>query len=84
MIGMKKLGMSCEHVSRLVSTSKDRPLSMGERLKVTMHLAICRHCTRFEEQQRLLKGAIEKDKRGDRARRAHSPRDHFAGLGEEG
>lgn len=57
--------MSCEHVSRLVSHSKDRRLSLGERMKVVMHLAICRYCTRFEEQLRLLERAIERDKRGD-------------------
>ena len=65
MTSMRKLGMSCEHVSRLVSDARDRPLSMGERLKVRMHLAICRYCSRFEAQLRLLKHAIERDKRGD-------------------
>lgn len=65
MMDMKRLGMSCEDVSRLVSDAKDRPLSMGERLKVGMHLAMCKYCARFEQQLGLLKRAIEREKRGD-------------------
>jgi hypothetical protein len=65
MINMKKLGMpSCHEVSRLVSESNDRPLSAGERWKVRLHVAMCRHCMRFEKQLRMLSEAIQKDKRG--------------------
>jgi putative zinc finger protein len=65
MIDMRKLGMpSCEEASRLVSEAKDRPLSAGERWKMRFHLAMCRHCGRFEEQLRMLDEAIRKDKQG--------------------
>lgn len=65
MMAMKEIGMSCAHVSRLVSDATDRPLTMGERLKVRMHTAMCRYCSRFAEQLALLRCAIEQDKRGD-------------------
>lgn len=62
---MKRFGMSCEDVSQLVSDARERPLSMGERLRVRMHMAMCKYCSRFEQQLRLIKRAIERDKRGD-------------------
>lgn len=65
MIDMGMLGMpSCEQASRLVSESKDRPLSPSEQFKMRFHLAMCRHCARFEKQLRMLGEAIRKDKRG--------------------
>lgn len=68
MIDMKKLGMpSCESVSRLVSESHDRPMSWGERMKIRLHLAMCRYCARFERQLDVLEAAIEDDKRGGAA-----------------
>ncbi len=68
MIDMKKLGMpSCESVSQLVSESHDRLISWRERAKIRLHVAMCRYCTRFQQQLDVLKAAIERDKRGDAA-----------------
>ena len=68
MIDMRKLGMpSCESVSQPVSESHDRPTSWRERTKIQFHLAMCRYCTRFQQQLGVLKAAIERDKRGDAA-----------------
>lgn len=65
MISMKKLGMpTCEEMSNLISQGHDRSLSVGERWKIQLHIAMCRYCTRFERQLRLLRAAIQRDKRG--------------------
>ena len=65
MIGMKQFGMlSCEDVSLLISQTHDRPLSSREQWKIRLHVAMCRYCTRFQRQLRVLHGAVEKDKRG--------------------
>ncbi len=61
----KKLGMpTCESVSLLVSEASDRPLGWSERLKMHMHLAVCRHCTRFERQLALLRRLVRRDREG--------------------
>ena len=40
----------CKKTSRLVSESMDRPLPMGKRLMVWIHLRMCKYCHRFEQQ----------------------------------
>lgn len=61
---MKQLGMpSCEDISLLASQRHDRPLSLRERGKMAMHLAMCRYCSRFNRQLRVLHAAVEQDKR---------------------
>lgn len=46
---------TCEDISRLVSTGMDQNLAFGDRMKVRLHLAMCRWCRRFEAQLRLLR-----------------------------
>jgi predicted anti-sigma-YlaC factor YlaD len=41
---------SCREASRLAATRCDRPLSLTERIALTMHLGICRSCRRFARQ----------------------------------
>lgn len=40
----------CRDVSRKVSQGMDAPLPLLQRLAVRMHLAMCRHCSRFQRQ----------------------------------
>lgn len=42
--------ISCQAASRLISQSLDAPLSWQNRLALRLHLAICKHCTRFSQQ----------------------------------
>ena len=61
---MKQLGMpSCEEVSALVSQRHDRPLTIRERGTMAFHLAMCRYCSRFQHHLRVLRAAVEQDKR---------------------
>lgn len=48
---------SCRDISLLVSRSLDTRLSAGERLRVRLHLLLCRSCRQFDVQLRLLRRA---------------------------
>lgn len=49
--------LSCKEVSGLVSLSLDRPLPIGKRLAVRMHLMICKLCSRYRRQLLFLRQA---------------------------
>lgn len=49
--------MTCREASRLVSESHDRPLRLGERFGMRLHLLICAACARFERHLRFLRRA---------------------------
>ena len=50
--------MKCREVSGLVSTGDVETASLRQRIAVWMHIAMCRHCRRFERQlQQLRRGA---------------------------
>ncbi len=54
---------SCQQVSKLVSDAHERQLTLGERLRLRMHLAICDLCRAYARDIRLLKsicGLLEK------------------------
>lgn len=42
--------ISCEEVTRLVSESMDKDLSIGKYIGVRIHLLMCTFCRRFKEQ----------------------------------
>lgn len=52
--------LSCKEVTQLLSQAQDRKLSMSERLRVTMHLAMCRGCTNFRKQMDFLRLACRR------------------------
>jgi predicted anti-sigma-YlaC factor YlaD len=47
--------LTCKEASRLVSEGQDRKLALRERLGLRLHLWMCTHCRRFEQQIRLLR-----------------------------
>lgn len=47
---MKMWIFNCREVSRLVSESMDREMSLGQRLGIRFHLLMCRYCARFGQQ----------------------------------
>jgi hypothetical protein len=42
--------LSCKEVSRIVSESMDRSVTMSESLEMKMHLFMCKFCSRFKRQ----------------------------------
>ena len=42
--------VSCKEASRLLSQGEDRRLSLGERIKLRLHLVVCTGCMRFKRQ----------------------------------
>lgn len=49
--------LSCKQVARLLSTEELHRASLSTRWGVRMHLWMCRHCSRFAAQIRLLGSA---------------------------
>ncbi len=53
--------LRCREISRLVSESMDWDLSLRRRLEVRMHLMMCRLCSGFARQVRLLRRAAREN-----------------------
>lgn len=46
---------TCKDISCLLSDSMDHPLTWRERWAVRLHLLMCRHCSRFQQQVHFLR-----------------------------
>lgn len=46
--------MSCETAARMISEGKDRPLSLGEKMGLRMHLAMCALCRGYQKNLEVL------------------------------
>lgn len=63
--------LSCRDATRLMSESQERPLSIGERMSLGMHIMVCKGCHNFKEQMGTLremmrayaKGKSEREKK---------------------
>ena len=81
--------LNCKEVSRLVASDELRTSGVVTRLRVRMHLLICRHCRRYVEQLRIIGTAARANMRnlvGDKetlARLENSILDDAFGSGEE-
>ena len=42
--------LNCKEVTELCSQEMERPLGLGERLSLRMHLMVCTGCTNFRKQ----------------------------------
>ncbi|GAA0787223.1 zf-HC2 domain-containing protein [Marinobacterium sediminicola] len=45
---------SCKRATELMSQQLDRELKMNEKLSLRMHLMMCRHCRKCDEQFKVL------------------------------
>lgn len=52
--------LTCQEVTRLLSESQDRKLSVPEKLKLEMHLAMCRGCKAYRGQMTFLRAACRR------------------------
>lgn len=50
---------TCEEAVRLISDRRERPLSLRERLLLKWHLAICRWCMRYAQQEHIIHQAAQ-------------------------
>ncbi|MET0383193.1 MAG: zf-HC2 domain-containing protein [Burkholderiaceae bacterium] len=55
---MSLFNRKCREVTRLILERKDRRLTAIERIAVRLHLSVCRMCTRFSAQVRLMDQAM--------------------------
>jgi hypothetical protein len=53
--------LRCREMSKLVSESMERDLPLRQRLQVWMHLMMCRLCSGFARQMRLLRRAAREN-----------------------
>ena len=53
-----RLRLTCQETARLVLEGEDRTLPLGERVLVRVHLGMCKGCTRFTQQVRLMHAAM--------------------------
>lgn len=51
--------LSCREVTRLVSESQERKLTVGERLSMNLHLMMCEGCKNFSLQVPFLRRAMK-------------------------
>jgi len=52
--------IDCREASRLISQNADRPLPLGRRLQLRLHLLVCDACTNFSRQVRHLRQALKR------------------------
>ena len=57
--------MSCKQATHLLSERQDRPLALGERIALRLHLAICDGCSAVSRQFEFLRRAVQRLPSGD-------------------
>lgn len=55
--------LNCKEASRLISQRLDRPLPLGSRVLLRVHLSLCDACTEFQRQVALLREAARRYRR---------------------
>ncbi|QDT05533.1 hypothetical protein K227x_39330 [Rubripirellula lacrimiformis] len=53
--------LTCKQISELISQSLDRPLPLGKRMSVWMHLKMCRLCAAFRRDQVLFQSSLSRE-----------------------
>lgn len=50
---------SCKEVSRLLSASQEQKLTFMQRAELKLHLAMCKHCSRFNNNLTAIRSAVQ-------------------------
>jgi len=56
--------LNCKQASHLMSEAQDRPLALGERLPLRLHLYMCVGCRNYGKQLDFLRAATRELKAG--------------------
>ena len=51
---LNKMMISCENATLFVSQKEEHKLSISNKMKLLLHLAVCKFCRLFEQQNNLL------------------------------
>ncbi len=57
--------MNCQHCTRLISESQDRPLTLAEEISLKVHMMVCSGCKNFSLQLPFLSQAMKSYAKGD-------------------
>lgn len=57
---MARFMLTCAEATRLLSDALDRPLPLGRRLGLRLHLLVCRWCDRYGRQLRFIRDALRR------------------------
>jgi hypothetical protein len=52
--------LSCRDVTKLLSESMDTSLPIGKRIRVRVHLLMCKFCSRYERQLLLIRDTVRR------------------------
>ena len=52
--------IDCKEASRLISQHADRPLPLGRRIQLRLHLLVCDACANFGRQVDFLRRAVNR------------------------
>ncbi|BEV73793.1 hypothetical protein THUN1379_32750 [Paludibacterium sp. THUN1379] len=52
--------LTCQQVSRLLSQAQDQPLSLGEHIKLRLHLSVCDACSNFRRSLGFIRQAARR------------------------
>jgi len=58
---------SCKQVTGMISESMDRELPFSKRMGIRFHLMMCKLCTRFQSQLRLIRKILRSDSESEKS-----------------
>lgn len=62
---MKTMMPTCRETTELLSQAQDRPLTLAERMRMRLHLLLCRGCRGFSRQLGFLRAAVRRYRDGE-------------------
>lgn len=52
--------LNCKQATQLMSQGQDRPLALGERISLRLHLLVCSACSNFNRQLGVMRKALRR------------------------
>ncbi len=66
--------LNCREITRLVSESQDRPLTLGEKLSLRTHVIMCSGCRNYEKNMTSLRLATRAFAQGANEQNINEPK----------